>query len=183
MRVARGESVVFLQDRLQQKQGQGAVEVEPSWDLTRNLEPLERMQLHADKLYREMLERGRLMKEARERGEDWEEPAKPVMARERTQGIWPEGHKGQLEELIAPLEPKVKAAVAKRLNKLEGEERALEERVIEAELRDMKEQQKQWDTALKEEKKARLERKKMGAQTIGDMLKWIGNWSQEDGGD
>jgi hypothetical protein len=191
MKVSRGEVIDFpAENEAETDKSPKGLEVEKTWDRQREAEPLERMQLHADKLYREMLERERVSKESTPDKSDSASTTTtlgsndanvvPVMDRERTRTFWPSGHNGSLDELLETVDPKVRAHFTNRLEELGQEERALEERLIEAQLREVRDQQVQVAKAMKEEKRARLERKRRGEQTIGDRLKWLGGWSQDE---
>lgn len=155
------------------------VEVERSWDDLRGLEQLEKIQLHADKLYREMVAREKEMMEAKERGEDYASPSQPVMAKERVDGLRAQTGMN-LKEIMEHMPEKPKAQLTKRLESLNGEQLALEERVIESELKDRAEGQVILAMAMKEERRARLQRKREGRETVGDKLKHMGGWSQEE---
>jgi len=141
----------------------------------RDEERLERIQMHADKLYRQMIEREEARAKAEADGRMVEETT-PVMAKENVKEFMESPHHRPIEAVLEKLEPKDREEYLKRLENKSPEERALEERLIEGEIREHIQHAVDLGYYYKEERQWRAKRKSEGRSTIGDRVKALGGW-------
>ncbi|KAF2102439.1 hypothetical protein NA57DRAFT_31642 [Rhizodiscina lignyota] len=145
---------------------------------------MERIQMHGDKLFREMIAREDARKQAEAEGRAVEETL-PVMAKENVKDFMDGPNHRSVEYVLSKLPPKEREPYLKRLENKSPEEKALEERLIEGEVREHIQHAMDVGDYFEEEKKWRAKRKAAGQSTMGDRLKSLGGWDNPpaSGGD
>lgn len=141
----------------------------------RDEERMEKIQMHADKLYRQMIAREEARRKAEEEGRAVQEMA-PVMASENVREFTEGPHHRPIETVLEKLKPEDREPYLKRLEKKGPEERALEERLIEGEIREQIQHAVDLGYYYKEEREWRAKRKSEGRSTLGDRIKALGGW-------
>lgn len=159
----------------------------------RSEEEEERIQMHADKLFHRMLAQEKEIEEAKKEGRLIPE-FKPVMSKESIAAVLnadapqtttPTSSIALKDNLPTPPTPgrgeslnleglpeRVRKVFEKRLQDAKSpEERALEERAIEAELAVTAKMGKEAEVVWAEERRKRQERQEQGRQTLGDRVK------------
>lgn len=159
----------------------------------RSEEEEERIQMHADKLFHRMLAQEKEIEKAKKEGRPIPE-FKPVMSKENIAAVLnanppqtttPTSSIALRDNLPTPPTPgrgealdfeglpeRVRKVFEKRLRDVKSpEERALEERAIEAELAVTAKMGKEAEVVWAEERRKRQERQEQGRQTLGDRVK------------
>jgi len=133
----------------------------------------ERIQMHADTLYHRMLDQEKAIEAAKAEGRPV--PTFPPLLTSRSKTSTSTSAGGQLPVDDNKLQPSdlpesVQAALKKRLEGLNDEEREVEERAIKAEIRAGEQVAERLGTIYETQAEERRVRKEQGRETIGDKV-------------